>query len=82
MAPMTELSRASREAVRLRFFREYRGDSGCTSVAVRNDKHTGEPFLSVGVSGDSSRLPSQFEGLPVVVYDAAPAVHAVQYTAA
>lgn len=72
------ISRVDREAIRLRFFREYRGDGGCTSAAVRKDKTSGEMWLSVGVSGDG-RLPAEYEGLPVRTYEAAPAFHAVQY---
>lgn len=79
MAVLAPLPRADREAIRVQFFREYRGDDGCTSVAVRTNKAKGETYLSVGVSGDGARLPAEYDGLPVYTYKAAPAVHAVQY---
>jgi hypothetical protein len=80
MAVVSPLSRADREALRLQFFREYRGDGGCSSVSVRREK-TGETYLSVGVNGSGARIPSEYEGLRVAQYKAGVAVHAVQYTA-
>jgi hypothetical protein len=75
-------TRAQRDAVRIQFFREFRGVGGCASVAVRTDRVTGDLFLSVGVSGDGSGLPAEYAGMPVRTYAAGPAVHAVQYPAA
>jgi len=75
-----ELSRAEREEVRLRFFREFRGVDGCSSVSVRKDKESGALYLSVGVSGNGSRLPDRpYAGLEIRRYSAPSAVHAVQY---
>ena len=75
-----ELSVAERDAIRLRFYREYRGDRGCSSVGVRKDKRDGGLYLSVGIAGQGKRIPSEYAGLQVRTYDAGPAVHAV-YTA-
>lgn len=82
MAVFTPLSRADRDAVRLRFFREFRGEHGCASATVRRDKASGEMYLSVGVSDDGVRVPAEYEGLRVRTYRAHTAVHAVQYRAA
>ncbi len=81
MAVASPLSRADSEALRLRFFREYRGEDGCSSVSVRCDE-TGETYLSVGVTGTGGRIPTEYEGLHVAQYKAGVAVHAVQYNAA
>lgn len=79
VATLTLLSRADREAIRLRFFREFRGDEGCSSAAVRRDKTTGETYLSVGVVGTGARVPAEYEGLSVRAYGTEQAVHAVKY---
>jgi hypothetical protein len=79
MATAHHVSTSDREAIRLRFFRAYRGDGGCTSVGVKRDRERDGWYLSVGVSGNARRLPREFEGLPVRTYTTPAAVHAVDY---
>jgi hypothetical protein len=80
MAVARQLSRADRESIRLRFFREFRGRGGCASVGVRTDRATGAEYLSVGVSAEGRGLPEEYEGLRVRTHQVAPAMHAVQYS--
>ena len=79
MSRLMHLNRSEREAVRMQFFREHRGVGGCASVAVRTDATTGEPYLSVGVLGQATRVPGAYEGLTVRTYETKPASYAVQY---
>jgi len=81
MALMThDSSREQRQAIRLGFFREFRGEDGCTSVSIRKDRETREWYLWVGYTGSGARIDADsYGGLEVRKYAAARAVHAVQY---
>ncbi len=79
MTVTQELSRAGREALRLQFFRAFRG-RGCVSASVRRDQQSGRLFLSVGVTpGADGRIPTVYGGLPVRRYPAPVAAHALRY---
>jgi hypothetical protein len=80
MKTARQLSHAERDDIRLRFYREYRGERGCSSVGVRKDKQDGRLYLSVGVAGKGERIPAEYSGLQVRTYDAGPAVHAVHHS--
>lgn len=80
MKPARQPTAAERDAIRLRFYREYRGEGGCSSAGIHEDPKGGGLYLSVGTIGQGERLPTEYAGLPVGAYEAGRAVHAI-YTA-
>jgi hypothetical protein len=74
------LTRAEQDAIRLEFYRAYRGDHGCSSVGVAKDNDDGL-YLSVGLVDDGHRIPREYQGLSVRTYLVTRATHAVYQTA-
>ena len=75
------LSSSQQDAIRLEFFRAYRGEHGCASVGVVKDGRDGSVYLNVGIVDDGDRLPSEYQGLSVRTYSATRAMHAVYQAA-
>lgn len=71
------LTRAEQDAIRLEFYRTYRGDHGCSSVGVAKDSDDGNLYLNVGIVDDGQRIPREYQGLSVRTYPASRATHAV-----
>jgi hypothetical protein len=71
-----DFSAGGRERIRLDFYREYRAQSGLSSVAVRHDAKQDSWFLDVGVT-EPVKVPANYHGLEVRPKPASGAINAV-----
>jgi hypothetical protein len=73
------LSPARKDEIRIQFYREFRGEHGCSSVGIAADNRDGTIYLNVGLADDGARIPPDYEGLPVRTYMTGRALHAVHH---
>jgi hypothetical protein len=66
------------DEIRIQFYREFRGEHGCSSVGIvaEND---GSVYLNVGLVDDGARIPADYQGIPVRTYTTGRALHAVHH---